>query len=249
MSMFGNAETIETVKSGKRTAKNRTEFVVNGVQRYARVKATIVALTAIATTFENELKDTAFGLFTKLGGQTGTKPENFKGVEGGAKASMELRKRSTSSPLTDDEVRILSAADIPVTTEVSVTAMFGINPKYTGNMEVLAQIEKALTASGIAPEILSDLIVKQEEKSRTVVTDESVVAVFKNLQTKADIKETKPTAANISAYDHALDLVEMVTVPALKPTINEPMGTTVAAVLPLLLPTEKQYEVSIKEKV
>lgn len=190
MSMFANAKVVKAAKAPK---AGKVEVKMVGLQSLAEVDALIDALSALKTTLAAEVKSAAFEHFISVA--DGKRPDNFRGVEGIASASIELRKRSTTSPLGEAELALLAEHDIPAEKLVATQKMFGIDPKYTGDTALLDVVSAAL--EGKVPE---DFIVVQEERSKTVVTDETLrVAFSKNVR----------------------DVIAAVTVLAIKPKLDE----------------------------
>ena len=98
--------------------------------------------------------------------------------------------------------------------------LYAINPKYAGDGDLLGKVSAAL--SDIVP---ADFIVKQDEKSKQVVTDANVDEVF-----AAKSKLTK---------DEFEALVRVVTTQALKPKLATTNFTTVMAEVAKLLEQDK----------
>lgn len=169
MSMFKSAKTIEPSKPSKKTAEN---VQIDGLKDLAEVDALIKSLGAIREQLDQDVKAAGFDHFYDVA--NGRRPDNFKGIDGDATASIELRKRSTASGLTEDEIALLVKHNLPYEKAVATPRMFGINPKYAENEELLGKVETALKS--IVPE---DFIVLQEEKSKQVVVDDTLEQAFK----------------------------------------------------------------------
>jgi hypothetical protein len=174
MSLFATAKEIKApAKSAKKNDK--VEVAIPGLKNVAELDALIKSLTTIKATFEEQVKTDAMKYFTKEAVANGKQPENFRGTDDTASASVELRKRSTASALSDDEVELLSSFGITTEKKVTVNELYGINPAYAGDSALLEKVSKAI--SKFVP---ADFIVKQEERSSTVVTDTTMEQVFKN---------------------------------------------------------------------
>lgn len=169
MSMFKTAKVVAPAKPAK---AGKNEVKLAGLKTLAEIDALIKALGSLKVTLDSEVKGVAFEHFYTHA--DGVRPTSFRGVDGDASASVELRKKATTSPLGEAEQALLTAANVPFEKMVGTVRMFGINPTYTANDELLAKVEAALT--GIVPE---DFIVVQEEKSKYVVTDDTVATAFK----------------------------------------------------------------------
>lgn len=174
MGLFAKAATIKAEPTKGR--KSKTEIrEMSGVERHAAIDAAIKALTALQEIEAAKIKAEAATIFVEEGVKIQRKPDNFKATEGTATTSVELKKRSVASVLKDEEQVILKKHSIPFDREVTKAEAFLINPRYTNDMDLLAKVEEALADVDL-PE---DFLMKQEEQTRAVVTDESLEAVFK----------------------------------------------------------------------
>lgn len=197
MSMFAKAKSVEAFAPSSK--KGKAEVLMTGLKDYAEIDALVKALTALQKTMGGELKEFAADEFMEMTANIGHRPDNFKGVEGIASASMELRKRSSASPLTEEEINLLVAAGLTVEKKVSVNKLFGINPKFAEDQVLLARVEKALT--GIVPE---DFIVVQDERFTSTVSDETIDQAFrvKNMPRKLfDTVSTLAIKAKLTVTD------------------------------------------------
>lgn len=195
MSIFKNAK-VATAKPTAAAKKTKQEISIVGIQQLAEIKAMMISLEAAAKTIEGEIKEAGFAEFLTMSGSV--RPESFKGIDGMATCSVEMRKRGTNSALNEDEIAVLEGLGLKPFTQVVTTEMFGINPIYAGNEILMGKVSKALEK--IVPE---DFIVLQAGVSKKVVDDALCDAAF---QMKAG--EDRATA------------VRMVTTMALKPKLN-----------------------------
>lgn len=172
--MFATAKTLTAPKTAK--AKSKAEEIeLSGLEDYALIDALIKNLEALKSGIEDKVKSDARELFLIAADKAEKKPANFRGVDGTAEASVELRKRSTRSVLTEEEVAEFELNDIPVEKIVDVSETFVINPAYANDSALLGKIEGAMKKVKGLPE---DFIMKQEGSTRWVVSDETVDAVF-----------------------------------------------------------------------
>jgi hypothetical protein len=210
MSIFAKAAKVSAKPTAKAKA-TKQEIALAGIQSLAEVEAMIKNLEAVKSTLATEIKEAGFSEFLAM--ETNVRPESFKGVDGMATCSVEMRKRGTNSALNADELEVLESLGLTAFKQVVTTEMFGINPKYAGDEKLMEKVSKALEK--IVPE---DFIVLQEEVSKMVVSDELMDAAFK-LE-----GEARQTALRI------------VTTMALKPKLNaeypmEALQTNVASYL------------------
>ena len=171
---FFSAKFVVTAATPKAKAKSKKkELTIEGLEQLAEIDAMIKNLSALREDLDRTVKDQAREIFIDLG-QT-ARPENFRGVDGEAEASIEFRKRSSRSTLTLAEVEAFEKLNIPVETIQDVFETFVINPAYAGDSALLEKIDRALKKVKDLPE---DFILKQEGSSRKVVGEDTVVAVF-----------------------------------------------------------------------
>lgn len=162
--LFATAQPVtkKPAASAKKSDKDLIEM--ESLACYAQVDAVLKALEGVKETLSAKLKAEALPMFVERA--KGKKPESFRAVEGDASASMEMRKRTTRSALTPEEVEILEKFGVTTEKMVTTNKLFGINPKYAENMELLTKVSEAI--GKIVPE---DFIVVQEEVSTNVVAD------------------------------------------------------------------------------
>lgn len=203
---FGGFDKAEAVKTGaKKSAKPAKEQVVlAGLEEVAALDAVIKALTAIHVTKAAEVKTAMTERFAAEGTRLGKRPENFRGIEGDASASCELRARAVTSPLKPEELIACKENKISYTEVVDTVATYVINPEYLTNMEIMSAVEEALKSAKGIP---SDLFQKQEGKSKIVVADTAFDELFD--------PKVKRSVATVET------LLGIVGVPAIKATFAE----------------------------
>lgn len=175
MGMFDEAKKVKpAAKSAKKT---KLEVATPGLQEYAAIDAAIKALTALKDTTGAAIKSDMQDKFVELGAASKTRPESYTGVEGMATASMELRARASSSPLSSDEIELLTEKGIPTEVVTATVETFIINPAYAFNTALLGKIEKTLKSVKGIPD---DLFLKQDGTSKTVLAEGALDSVFKH---------------------------------------------------------------------
>jgi hypothetical protein len=209
MNMFAAATTVTTKKPAKATKKAET-VSVPGMLAYASVCAAITALGGLKATLEGRVKGTMLDHFIKVGMERKSRPDNFEGTEGVATASCQLKVRGGNSPLKPEEVEILNKHDIPVTLIDEVEECFIINPAYKDDQKLLEQVSKALQGVKGLP---ADFIMKQEQK-KAVANEDAMNAVFK-----------------LADADLVRDLMPLVAIPSVRPTLEGETAVTDAFVL------------------
>ena len=170
--MFSTAQATP-VKTTKAAGSLVNAVPLAGLCQLAEIDAVIKALLAAKTTIEAGVKSDAFDHFFDQAQKIASRPENFRGVDGYASASIEMRKRSTASALSAEEIEMFQAQKLVIEKVVSVQKYFVINQTYANDMGLLGKVEAAL--KGIVP---TDFIQVQEEKSKYVVGDATITAAF-----------------------------------------------------------------------
>ena len=194
MTLFAKAKAV-TAKPTAAAKKTKQEISLVGIQKLAEMHAMMASLKAASETLAAEIKEQGFGEFLNMTGSV--RPESFKGIDGKASCSVEMRKRGTNSALNEAEIEALESYGLTAFEQVTTTEMYGINPAHAGNAELMEKVSAALES--IVPE---DFFVLQEGVSKKVVDDALCDAAF---------KLTGP---------HRADAVRIVTTMALKPKLN-----------------------------
>jgi hypothetical protein len=180
--LFAKAKTIDAPKASKKDTK--VEVQMPGLKSYAEVDALIKSLTSLKESLGSELKSAGLSEFIKMSEADGKRPDSFRGIDDDASGSIELRRRSTTSAISEDEAKLLRSHNLEPKKEIITNKLFGINPAYAENDALLEKVSKAL--DGIVPE---DFIVVQEERSKLVATDEILDKAF-NLHLPREVIET-----------------------------------------------------------
>lgn len=173
--LFTNAKVAnKPVKAAK--SKDKAEVAIDGIANLAAVDALIKSLAAIKETLEADVKAQTLAEFKSQVATTG-RIENFRGVDDGASASCEFRKRSSASALNEADIDLLNRFKVPFGQNVMVESCYRINPKYTGDSNLLQKISNAISKVKDVPE---DFIELQEGVSKAVVTEDTVAVACKN---------------------------------------------------------------------
>lgn len=165
MGMFDTAKKVSAPAKAK--ASSKAEVAIVGIENLAMIDALEKTLETLRATIEGEVKSIALARFVQHVQDTGTRPESFRGVEGGASASLELRRKGSNIGLNDAQVSLLRQHGLEPAREVSVPKLYALNPAYAENAEILQKVEAAL--AGVVP---PDFIVIQEERAKFTVTEE-----------------------------------------------------------------------------
>lgn len=188
--MFADAKTLNEKTTTKKSKKKLVE--VEGLYEFTLLDTAIKNLTSLKKSVEAGVKSVAAEIFLEEAKEVNGRPENFRGWEKDAEASVECRKRSLRSTLSPSEVKTLEGAGVPYDTVDDVADTYVINPEYATDMTLLLKVEKALSGVKGLP---SDLIMKQEGTSRKVVSDETIEAVFADENLRDELFDTVTTLA------------------------------------------------------
>lgn len=194
MSMFAKANVIKAPAAPK-AGKTKVEAPIKDLELVAELDALIKAATALKASAEASVKAAAYDIFIEEGHKIERRPTNFRGTDGIASASVELRKRAANSVLNAEQVALVEAHGMKPEKKIITVEMFGINPVYSTDTKLLNAVNAAL--EHIVP---ADFIVLQEEKSAMIVTDQMLDQAFHK--------------------DVPREVVETVTVLALKPKLE-----------------------------
>ena len=162
------------VPTPSKPVKTVAQRTLPGLYNYAVICVVEKALTALKAEYKVPVEDRAVNDFLDEGLALRNRPANFRGVEGDASASIELKQRSDTSPLTDIEIALLEKHNIP-TKVVGVPETFRINPNYVNDAGLVKSVAKKLKALDL-PE---DFFEVQPATTKTVVCEETLVEVFR----------------------------------------------------------------------
>jgi len=140
--MFAKAKETEVVKpKSKGKAKLRKDIAE--LHTYAAIQYAKKTLETVEATLKLDINEEAMAIFLSKG-----TAESFQGVDGDTTASIQLRKRSGRSVLSEQERLVLD--DLGIATEKSNDSRFYINTKYSEDTDLLAKVSAAL--DGIVPD-------------------------------------------------------------------------------------------------
>jgi hypothetical protein len=201
-----------TKKKGGKAEKERK--AIPGLEVYSKLDALEKNIAALKEVARLKVDILVRELFIDKALATGTKPESFRGYEGTAEASVEYRKRSTASALNDVEKELLKTFNIPTEEVADRPETFIINPAYAKDNALLKKVGAALKKVDL-PE---DFLQVQEATIKTVVTNETLAAVFttKKLEvvealfSVVGLTAYKPVVADFDPAEAAKELAEMV---------------------------------------
>jgi len=214
--LFARAKTAPTKVAPKAKKSDKVEHNIAGILDLATIDALMETLAATKASLTSQIKSQMKAQFVEDGEAAGKRPNNFRGVEGTASASCELKKRSTASVLSDEEVALLEGANIPYEKAITVQEAFLFNPAYATNTELMGRVSKALEKVAGLP---GDFIQYQAEVSKNIATEASLDAVFKtgvaeDLLDVVGVLSLKPAASTADIKDVLARVVELLGVEA-----------------------------------
>lgn len=182
--IFDTAPVAATVKVSKTKAEKRAVHAVEGLSELAAIDALIASLQAARLGFEGQVKDQGQEIYVSEALKTGLKPETFNLVDDMSTGQYQVRKRSTASPLTDDEIALCEAMGLPTVKNTKVEKRFVFNPEAIKDQAVMEKVSKALTR---IPELKDMNIVQLQEAVETVVVADGAIEKACTLKVKSQM--------------------------------------------------------------
>lgn len=160
------------LKVKKTKANTRTTHSVEGLAELCAINALMDSLEGMKATYEGKVKSFALGIFAQEAMDLDKKPDTFNLNDGDETGQFQLRKRSSTSPLTDAEVAILTGFGIPTAVNIKQEECFKFKQEVLADAAIAQRISDALTADPVLAGM--DLIVKQDAIQTTIVADNSI---------------------------------------------------------------------------
>jgi hypothetical protein len=167
---------IEAKKSAKKD--ERPEVTIPGIYGLAALDQVLADVKAVRDELETEVKAAARAEFLRKGTATKCQPENFRGIEDGASASMEMRKRSKASALSDEEIALCDELGIEYVVDEKVIETYVINPTYLEDEEVMKALEKVVGEAVRQHRLPLDILKRQEGVKKTILIDTALATLF-----------------------------------------------------------------------
>lgn len=175
VNLFGSAKEVvkTTTVVGKST---KAKVHVKGLDEYAALDVVEKTVKALKDSTRASLESQGRALFVEEGSRTRKRPDSFRGYDGDSEASIELRRKASNQPLSEEALTALSAESIPTTEVVDQIETFIINPeRLEWLMTNSAKVSAALTKVPGFPE---DLFMRQSSTVKHVASDDTLAAVF-----------------------------------------------------------------------
>ena len=186
-------QAIKQVDKGSKK-KAVPEYNIEQLNDLAAIDAVMKSLDTMRTTIEQDIKGQMMSIFVDEGTKRKTRPKNFRGTDTRSSASCELKKRTSRSRLTQEEVDLLTKFGVSYDTSTDVTTTFIINPNYADDMSLLETVSKLL--EGHVP---SDFIQMQQGVEIRSVSDRSLDQVFESTDvSRRDMANLLKTVGTLS---------------------------------------------------
>ena len=168
---FTQAKEQATDKPKAKKAAAVDAVTIDGLEDLAIVKAVMKQLEGLESTLKADVNSQMLDKFVELGTAAGKKPANFKGADTNASGSMQLRKRSARSVLTESDIELMD--ELGISYEETEDSMLYINKKYATDDKLLNKVSKALDK---VPGIPTDFI--EATPTKVITTDASIDELF-----------------------------------------------------------------------
>lgn len=195
VNMFDSAPVV-VVKSAaaEKEAKNKTREVALGdkLDYLAAINALTDSLAAVKEVYYKEVTAEMADSFTDEAMKIQKRPTNFRGIGNESEASCELRKRASTSKLSDEEVAILKEHNIKYDEAIvseGIDEQFFFNPALLEDKTIAGLISKKLSE---IPELAGKQVImkqaKREKTTKNIVAEESFDQIAK-LQDRTLVKQ------------------------------------------------------------
>lgn len=174
MALFDKSKTVNTAKPKAAKRDDTVTIPVAKLASLAAIDKVMKTLKTLKETVEKEVKADAMNVFISQGRQLGKRPENFKGKDGLAEASIQLKASSSTQVLSEDVQKRLAEVNVPVKEVDTVVETFVLNPAYMADADLMAKVEAAL--DGIVPE---DFFLHQSQKKVICDGNNTIDAIMK----------------------------------------------------------------------
>jgi len=186
INLFDKAKKLPAKKAAAKAEEVLVE--TKSLEVYAAIDALEKQLKSLKETIRPEVTAEMLAHFIDNG------PENYKGFEGKAYGSLELRKRSSASGLNDVEKDLLGRFNISTEQVEDRPETYIINQSYAQDIELLKKVSEALAN---VPDLPEDFLQFQESTKKTVITENSMKEVFR-LNDKTSIKSLIPVVGTLA---------------------------------------------------
>ena len=203
--MFEKAKQSTPAKTTGKGSKAKPQFDIQDLRDYAALKNAHKQIEAALDTLKSEVNDAALEIFL-----TKQNKESFQGIDGDTTASLQMRKRTSRSVLSEAEQALLEAHKIDMMQ--SKDSKFYIDYKYAEDSDLLQKVGDAL--EGIVP---ADFI--QFSGDKKIVGDQALAQALKiadedDRRNVVKVVATQATRANFGgSNEEALRILQDVIFP------------------------------------
>ena len=169
-SVFGQAP--EVVTGAKKTKSGRSEIDLVGLDKVAAMNILVNALEEEAKGELERIKEEITAIFVKQAMASGKRPDSFVGRGKVSSASCELRKKASTSPLSDEMVKILQSNGLEacIDKKVKSSQMYVINQDLP--QEVLERLAEVVTRD---PDLKNHKIVLNRPEEYSYIVSDSAL--------------------------------------------------------------------------
>ena len=205
MNIFAAAPTVKATKKATKS-ESRAQFAVDGLSELAAINAMLGTLEGLKATFEEQVKSAALKIYTVEAIRSASKPETFNLLDDQATGQYQLRKRSSVSVLTVEEVALLEALKIPTEEKEVKPEYFFFNPSLLEDQKLMVKISNALTKIKELDGVT--IVMHQAAEVKTVVADGSIETACKTIKDKDQLTAALKVVG-VSALKTMFDSAEM----------------------------------------
>ncbi|KKM93137.1 hypothetical protein LCGC14_1211370 [marine sediment metagenome] len=173
----------EVTKTKTSNGKSKPQIDVKELREYAALKYALKTIETVVDEMKNSVNAVALEAFLLA-----ARSESIQGVDGDTTASLQLRKRTSRSALSDFEKETLD--DLNIATEKSADSKVYINAKYADDDELADKVEEAL--KGIVPD---DFLLSTGEKFVTTSDSLRQAMEIKDMKDRRTVVEMVSTQA------------------------------------------------------
>lgn len=173
--------------------RERAEVKIKHLQEFVDLSLYVKDVNRMKDQIEARIKDTIIENFIEL--SDGELPIPIDAYEYKANATIECKKRSIASELTDVDMEILEKHGVIVEPTTISSQKFIINPEYMSNSDMLEKVAKLLMST----EIPKDFIQIKPAVKKYIVTDDLFEKCFKERRPAPVIKVISSIGIRVKA--------------------------------------------------
>ena len=175
--MFDMAPVVEVKAPESKDKKSREVNLGTSLDYLAAINALTESLMSVKTVYEQEIKTQMLEDFVDTSMAKERRADNFTGKGPNSQANCQMKKRSSASKLSEEEVALLKSNGISVDTAIvseEIPEHFYFNPEILSNPEIAAIISEKLSE---IPELEGKQVIikqaKRDKVTKEIVSDNS----------------------------------------------------------------------------